>query len=475
MIGQVKRGLVITGDENDPPPNVQAKRFSPNPKQECESLRIGYGGALGANAPLTSRGRQALAKRELEEQHLIPKINECGRQKEQFVVEITRAAQDEAGTAPEGSNSRWVTAVKQCADMQHTRGERLSRDLAQLQGRAAGNGNEATGAAATAFATMEFSALEMSVDDGVAANASQREKSPEDLAVTAARAPDPMLRIFDETKIDIGRKLGSGKFGCVYLARDRTSGYLFALKVLHKQQLVRHRVEHQLRREVEIQAHLRHVNILRLFNTFYDETRIFLMLELAPGGELYDLLNERGRFSETRAAWYFRQMVDALRYCHSKHIIHRDIKPENILIGINDTLKISDFGWSVHAPSSRRETFCGTLDYIPPEMAQRKRYNTHVDIWGLGILLYEFLCGKPPFEDRDADETYRKIRKEKPSFPSHVSKEAKDLLQRMLTKDPQARISLDDVLRHPWVTCLDGYGEELRKRYGGHRDRSSEA
>merc|ERR1719456_2050126 len=158
------------------------------------------------------------------------------------------------------------------------------------------------------------------------------------------------------------------------------------------------------------------------------------MLELAPGGEVYTLLSERGRFSETRAAWYFRQMVEAVRYCHSKHVIHRDIKPENILIGLNDTLKISDFGWSVHAPSSKRETFCGTLDYLPPEITQNRRYDGQVDVWGLGVLLYEFLCGKPPFEDSSQDETYRKIQLEPVSVPNHVSKEATDLITRMLAK-----------------------------------------
>merc|ERR1719326_2128348 len=146
---------------------------------------------------------------------------------------------------------------------------------------------------------------------------------------------------FSLQDIDVGCRLGAGKFGAVYVARERRSGFLFALKILDKAQLIKHHVEHQLRREIEIQSHCRHVNILRLYNFFYDEKRVYLMLEMAPGGELYTLLQQRGAFSEARSAWYFKQIAEAINYCHSKNVIHRDIKPENILIGMNDTLKIA--------------------------------------------------------------------------------------------------------------------------------------
>ena len=202
------------------------------------------------------------------------------------------------------------------------------------------------------------------------------------------------------TDFDIGRPLGKGKFGRVYMVRTKIEPkYILALKCLYKSEIVQSRVEKQIRREIEIQQNLRHPNVLRLYGYFHDEKRIFLMLEFAGKGELYKQLTKYGSFSERRSAVYIDQMADALSYLHSKHVIHRDIKPENLLLGINGELKIGDFGWSVHAPSNRRTTLCGTLDYLPPEMVEGREHNEKVDYWALGVLTYEFIVGSPPFEE----------------------------------------------------------------------------
>ncbi|VEU41004.1 unnamed protein product [Pseudo-nitzschia multistriata] len=255
---------------------------------------------------------------------------------------------------------------------------------------------------------------------------------------------------------EIGKPLGRGKFGSVYLAREKQSKYIVAIKVLYKSQLLKAGVEHQLRREIEIQSHLRHSNILRMYGYFYDSKRIYLILEYSPGGELYKRLVQKVHFSERSSARYISDLATALDFCHTKHVIHRDIKPENLLLGAHGEIKIADFGWSVHAPTSRRNTLCGTLDYLPPEMVEGREHDKFVDVWSLGVLLFEFLYGGPPFEAEGHSATYRRISRVDLRFPAkpEVSEDAKDLIRKFLVKDPHLRIPLKDVPKHPWVVRM---------------------
>ncbi|BGO93281.1 hypothetical protein NBRC10512_006195 [Rhodotorula toruloides] len=270
---------------------------------------------------------------------------------------------------------------------------------------------------------------------------------------SSAAGPHRPTQRFSLSSFEIGKPLGKGKFGRVYMARTLVEPkYIVALKCLHKEELVKNRVEKQVRREIEIQSHLAHPNILRLHGYFHDETRIFLILEFAGRGELYKQLSKCGRFSEKRSSRYIAQMADALAYLHAKHVIHRDIKPENILIGMNGELKIGDFGWSVHAPGNRRSTLCGTLDYLPPEMVENREHTDKVDLWALGVLCYEFLVGNPPFEDLSGHQaTYNKITRLQYTIPATVSPEAADLIRKLLRIKPEDRLPLSEVLKHPWI------------------------
>ena len=251
---------------------------------------------------------------------------------------------------------------------------------------------------------------------------------------------------------EIGRPLGTGKFGHVYLARSKDTKAIVALKILNKRQIMDSTFERQIRREIEIQSHLKHKNILEMYGYFWDEKNIVLILEFATKGELYRELKQQpySRFDEATASNYISQMIDALGYLHTKNIIHRDIKPENLL-NDNGTIKMADFGWSIHAPRNKRKTICGTLDYLPPEMINRSNHDSSVDLWCLGILCYEFCVGKPPFESKTKEKTWRKIRNLDLSFPTYLSTEAKDFIRRLVVLKPENRMDLQRAKRHPFI------------------------
>ncbi|CAH1174043.1 unnamed protein product [Phaedon cochleariae] len=252
---------------------------------------------------------------------------------------------------------------------------------------------------------------------------------------------------------ELGKRLGRGKFGRVYLAREKKTGFVVALKTLLKRELVKARVERQTLREIEIQSHLKHPNILQLLAWFHDSYRIYLILEYAGKGELYKHLkaSPQGHFNEHLAAKYVYQVADALNYCHQNEVIHRDIKPENLLLTITGDIKLADFGWSVHAPSLVRKTMCGTLDYLPPEMVEGREYKHYVDHWCLGVLCYEFLTGNPPFESPKQEDTYEKIKCVEVKYPEYMSPGAKDLISKLLVHRSEKRLSLPQVMKHPWI------------------------
>eukprot|EP00742_Colponemidia_sp_Colp-10_P004979 GILJ01005320.1.p1 GENE.GILJ01005320.1~~GILJ01005320.1.p1 ORF type:complete len:912 (-),score=162.78 GILJ01005320.1:118-2697(-) len=253
----------------------------------------------------------------------------------------------------------------------------------------------------------------------------------------------------------VGSVLGKGFFGEVRKVTERKTGRVLALKTVSKRVIESHNMLEQLKREIDIMYNLTHPHIITLFYHFEDQENFYLALEFAAGGQLYTELKRAGRFDERRAAKYFAQCCEALRYLHEREnpIIHRDIKPENILLDASDSVKLADFGWSnVLNKSQVRNTFCGTLDYLAPEMINGAGHDESLDLWHMGVLLYEFLVGQPPFKAPTQDQICRRILALDIHFPRDLPALAQDLISKLLKTDGHQRISLKKALAHPWVT-----------------------
>ena len=204
-------------------------------------------------------------------------------------------------------------------------------------------------------------------------------------------------------------------------------------------------------REVEIHKRIIHENIVRLYNHFEDEKNLYLILEYASKGTLFHLIRSKKQLTEDEAFYFFIQTCAGIYFLHENKMIHRDIKPENLLIGENQMLKICDFGWCVKAESETRKTFCGTLEYMAPEMIQSGPYNHTLDIWCLGILLFELVHGHAPFTGDTPNDICQKILHGDINFKRGISSELKDLVRAILKPEAVDRIPLIKVFAHPWV------------------------
>jgi aurora kinase len=256
------------------------------------------------------------------------------------------------------------------------------------------------------------------------------------------------------------QRLGGGQYGSVYLASVKGTNYLVALKKMELQNLVDNKLLPQLRREIEIAFNARHPYLLRTYGYFWDNEHIFLILEPCAKGMLYSELQRVKCYPPSTAARYVAQLAEALLYLHQHNILHRDIKPENILLDHNSNIKLSDFGWSVHDPNNRRETACGTPEYFPPEIVERRPYDTTVDLWCLGIFCYELLVGSTPFAAKHTEKTPKEqtdeitanILRMEYAFPPSVPEDARDMISGLLQRSGRRRLSLQQVLRHPFLT-----------------------
>ena len=262
-------------------------------------------------------------------------------------------------------------------------------------------------------------------------------------------------------KYEIGKTLGEGTFGKVKFATNTENGERVAIKVLDKEKIQKQNMGAQIKKEISIMKMIRQKHVVVLNEVLASRTKIFIVLELITGGELFDKIVSEGRFTEATARFYFRQLVQGVHYCHSQGVCHRDLKPENLLLDENGDLKISDFGLSAlyegagedgeGSRASLLHTTCGTPNYVAPEVLADKGYDGRAaDVWSIGVILYVLLAGFLPFDEPTMSALFRKIQKAEFSYPTWFTPLLKDLLNQILVPDPEVRITLATIQQHAW-------------------------
>ena len=260
---------------------------------------------------------------------------------------------------------------------------------------------------------------------------------------------------------DGDQSIGSGTFGQVFKVVNKYTKKHYVIKVIDKSRINSQDLKNQLNREIKIMYSLNHPNIMKLINHFEDDNFCYLILPYASQGEIYKLLKKRQKFNEFEAAYYIRETVNAVMYLHKNKIIHRDIKPENLLLEKSHII-LSDFGCAYNFNDNNkdedevRNSFCGSPQYISPEMLNKLPYNYSIDIWSIGVLLFEFLAGYPPFNSIDINLIYNNIKKCDFHYPCNFPEKAKDLINKILTINPNERLSLIKILEHPFITQFFG-------------------
>uniref|UniRef100_A0A3Q4M887 MAP/microtubule affinity-regulating kinase 3 n=1 Tax=Neolamprologus brichardi TaxID=32507 RepID=A0A3Q4M887_NEOBR len=248
------------------------------------------------------------------------------------------------------------------------------------------------------------------------------------------------------------KTIGKGNFAKVKLARHIPTGWEVAIKIIDKTQLNPSSLQ-KLYREVRIMKILNHPNIVKLFEVIETEKTLYLVMEYASGGEVFDYLVAHGRMKEKEARAKFRQIVSAVQYCHQKHIVHRDLKAENLLLDADMNIKIADFGFSNEfTVGGKLDTFCGSPPYAAPELFQGKKYDgPEVDVWSLGVILYTLVSGSLPFDGQNLKELRERVLRGKYRIPFYMSTDCENLLKRFLVLNPGKRGTLEQIMKDRWI------------------------
>ncbi|XP_041447175.1 microtubule affinity regulating kinase 2 S homeolog isoform X7 [Xenopus laevis] len=260
------------------------------------------------------------------------------------------------------------------------------------------------------------------------------------------------------------KTIGKGNFAKVKLARHVLTGKEVAVKIIDKTQLNSSSLQ-KLFREVRIMKVLNHPNIVNLFEVIETEKTLYLVMEYASGGEVFDYLVAHGRMKEKEARAKFRQIVSAVQYCHQKLIVHRDLKAENLLLDSDMNIKIADFGFSNEFTfGNKLDTFCGSPPYAAPELFQGKKYDgPEVDVWSLGVILYTLVSGSLPFDGQNLKELRERVLRGKYRIPFYMSTDCENLLKKFLILNPSKRGTLEQIMRDRWMNV--GHEEDELKPY----------
>lgn len=280
------------------------------------------------------------------------------------------------------------------------------------------------------------------------------------------RAREAILKTSDKSEEKVGvadfellNLVGKGSFGKVIQVRKINTGEIFAMKVLSKRHIVEHNEVAHTKSEKNILMRLQHPFLVGLNYSFQTDDKLYFILDYVNGGELFYHLQRDKRFSEDRVRFYGAEIVLALEYLHSAGVVYRDLKPENLLLTDEGHICMTDFGLckeGLFKPEDRTETFCGTPEYLAPEVLVGHGYGKAVDWWSFGSLLYEMLTGLPPFYSQDVQEMYRKIMTDKLTFPDFMQQDARNLLEQLLERDAEKRLTEPNLIkRHPFFKAVD--------------------
>ena len=261
----------------------------------------------------------------------------------------------------------------------------------------------------------------------------------------------------------IGNKpIGNGAFGKVWKVIHINTKKEYCIKTINKRDIIEQKLIKQLNKEISIMYEINHPHSIKLINHFEDEKKIYMIMEYASNGNLFSYMKKNKLNNET-IIQFLRETISIIKYLHSLNIIHRDIKPENLLLDNNFRIKLCDYGWATHYNNNEHiNTFCGTPEYVAPEIIKKEFYDEKIDIWSIGVLLFEMICNYSPFSDKNNNERFKNIIKGKINWPKNINFKAKKLIEKILKINPNERLSLNDILNDDFVIEYKEIKPELK-------------